>query len=151
MYYFSNQDICLEEPSGFEKPAWSKALKEFVWDKTVVWNELERVPDCLLLHTKKIDIKECYGLDYELELIKYLLKNCEVLESMIIHNMKWTSKEKKRELCQEILVFERRSKTCQVKFTWYLSLEMSLVINTVRCILFVELDESIFFMVAFCY
>lgn len=116
MYSFSNQDICLEEPSGFEKPGWSKALKEFVWDKTVVWNELECVPHCLLLHTKKIVIKECYGLDYELELIKYLLKNCEVLESMIIHNMKWTSKEKKRELFREILMFERGSKTCQVKF-----------------------------------
>lgn len=50
-----------------------------------------------------------------------MLKNCEVLESMIIDNMKWTSKKKKRKLYQKILIFERGSKNCQVKFAWYLS------------------------------
>lgn len=77
------------------------------------WTEPQCVPNCLLLHVKKIEICGFEGLKHELELVKYLLKNSEVLDKMIIRSMKGACSKK---LFQKLLMFERGSKTCKVEF-----------------------------------
>lgn len=77
------------------------------------WIEPQCVPNCLSLHVKKIEIFGFEGLTDELELVKYLLKNSEVLDKMIIRSMDGACSKK---LFQKLLMFERGSKTCKVEF-----------------------------------
>lgn len=63
-------------------------LKKQCWfeftEKEFGWIEREIVAHCLVKHVKKIEIKGVEGDEDELRLVKYLLKCCRVLETMII-------------------------------------------------------------------
>ena len=74
------------------------------------WIEPQFVPYCLQFNVKKIEI--LYGDDDPLEPVKYLLKNCGVLDKMIFRYVGKSSNE----LCKELLMFPRGSKTCEVEF-----------------------------------
>ncbi|KAH9726565.1 F-box/FBD/LRR-repeat protein [Citrus sinensis] len=97
----------------------SPNLETFVWmmatddpedDVEVEWIEPQFVPYCLQFNVKKIEI--LYHDDDPLEPVKYLLKNCGVLDRMIFRYVG----ESSNELCKELLMFPRGSKTCEVEF-----------------------------------
>ncbi|KAH9726567.1 F-box/FBD/LRR-repeat protein [Citrus sinensis] len=79
-------------------------------DVEVEWIEPQFVPYCLQFNVKKIEI--LYHDDDPLEPVKYLLKNCGVLDRMIFRYVG----ESSNELCKELLMFPRGSKTCEVEF-----------------------------------
>ncbi|XP_059664739.1 F-box/LRR-repeat protein At4g14103-like [Cornus florida] len=76
------------------------------------WYPPEKVPSCLLLHLKVIEIRKFRGERDELKLAKYFLKNANVLKKLIIH----PTVSKESEVCKELLMLPRGSKTCQVDF-----------------------------------
>ncbi|KAH9726568.1 F-box/FBD/LRR-repeat protein [Citrus sinensis] len=78
-------------------------------DVEVEWIEPQFVPYCLQFNVKKIEI--LYHDDDPLEPVKYLLKNCGVLDRMIFRYVG----ESSNELCKELLMFPRGSKTCEVR------------------------------------
>lgn len=81
------------------------------------WPEPSLVLGCLLSHVKIIVIGEFEGEENELKLIKYLLKNGEVLNAMIIglREEQFQRRGSKEEVYEQILLFERGSKTCRVR------------------------------------
>lgn len=94
-------------------------LEEFVFEKKLSchfeefgWIEQPNIPLCLLLHVKKIEIKKFEGQKDELGLVKYLLKNCKVLNKVIIRCKETASKEN---LCQKLDKLQRGSMTCEVE------------------------------------
>lgn len=76
----------------------------------VEWIEPQFVPYCLQFNVKKIEI--LYGDEDPLEPVKYFLKNCEALNKMIFRYVGPSSNE----LCKDLLMFPRGSKTCEVEF-----------------------------------
>lgn len=77
----------------------------------------EPVPRCLLFHVKKIEMRSFGGYEHEFQLVKYFLKNIVTLEKLIVKSWAWArTSEEKFEQCQELLMFERASKFCQVEF-----------------------------------
>lgn len=76
--------------------------------------QTESVPMCLTSHLKTISIRGMEGLPHDLELLKYLLKNGEVLEKMTIYTGDLLCT--KDELNKEVCMFKRGSKSCQVEF-----------------------------------
>lgn len=79
------------------------------------WPEPSLALGCLLSHVKIIVIGEFEGEENEMKLIKYLLKNGEVLNAMIIGGEQFQRRGSKEEVYEQILLFERGSKTCQVR------------------------------------
>ncbi|KAK3227512.1 hypothetical protein Dsin_007374 [Dipteronia sinensis] len=75
--------------------------------------ESKSVPSCLRLHLKVIEITDMRGICGELEVIKYLLKNSEVLEKLEVN---FASSMKKKYLRRQILNYYRGSPTCEIKF-----------------------------------
>ncbi|KAK2647534.1 hypothetical protein Ddye_015023 [Dipteronia dyeriana] len=67
---------------------------------------MESVPSCLRLHLKVIEITDMRGMCGELEVIKYLLKNSEVLEKLEVN---LASSMKKKYLRRQILSYYRGS------------------------------------------
>ncbi|TQD90272.1 hypothetical protein C1H46_024189 [Malus baccata] len=74
----------------------------------------EIVPVSLSSHLKTITVNRYKGTRYEVQLVKYLLKNGEVLNKMTI-STEVTSDEQKKALFEEFLLFQRGSKTCEVE------------------------------------
>ncbi|CAN6694058.1 unnamed protein product [Malus baccata var. baccata] len=74
----------------------------------------EIVPISLSSHLKTITVNRYKGTRYEVQLVKYLLKNGEVLNKMTI-STEVTSDEQKKALFEEFLLFQRGSKTCEVE------------------------------------
>ena len=68
------------------------------------------MPNCLQCNVKTIEI--LHGDADSLEPVKYLLKNCGSLDKMIFRYVGKSSEE----LCKELLMFPRGSKTCEVEF-----------------------------------
>ncbi|KAK9937697.1 hypothetical protein M0R45_014470 [Rubus argutus] len=86
--------------------------------EVLYWSPPESVPKCLLSSLKSITIKGFQGKGFfgyldEMELIKYLLKNCLVLEKMTIYTpgLCWGTKD---EFYNEISESEWGSKSVQV-------------------------------------
>ncbi|KAK0584509.1 hypothetical protein LWI29_014330 [Acer saccharum] len=75
--------------------------------------ESKSVPSCLRLHLKVIEITDMRGICGELKVIKYLLKNSEVLEKLEVN---FASSTKKKYLRRQILNYYRGSPTCEIKF-----------------------------------
>lgn len=73
------------------------------------WIEPQFVPYCFQFNVKKIEIE--YGYRDHLKPVEYFLKNCEVLNKMIFRCVEPVSTE----LCKELLMFRRGSKTCEVE------------------------------------
>ncbi|KAL6205948.1 hypothetical protein ACLB2K_023200 [Fragaria x ananassa] len=74
----------------------------------------ESAPNCLTSHLKSISIRGLKGEPNDLEMLKYLLRNGEVLEKMTIYagGLLCT----KEELNKEVSMFKRSSETCEVEY-----------------------------------
>ncbi|GER53337.1 F-box/RNI-like/FBD-like domains-containing protein [Striga asiatica] len=70
------------------------------------------VPNCLSSHLKIVQIHELKGTENELDMVRYLLKNAEVLERMELHCL--------AESIGRISSFGRGSETCEIVFHEYL-------------------------------
>ncbi|KAJ4706773.1 F-box protein [Melia azedarach] len=81
------------------------------------WTEPQFVPDCLLYHVKTIKIEGFQSEKDQLKLIQFLLKNGQVLDTLIISLQSMLPQKMglKDKLYQKLLMFERGSKTCKVK------------------------------------
>lgn len=82
------------------------------------WSPPESVANCLSSHLKTICIKAFKGKRFfghldEMEVIKYLLNNGQVLEKMTIYTSGLSTDAE--ELNGELSTFERSSGTCQVE------------------------------------
>jgi hypothetical protein len=87
--------------------------------EVLYWSPPESVPKCLLSSLKTISIKGFQGKGFfgyldEMELIKYLLKNCLALEKMTIYSP-GLCQDTKDESYNEISESEWGSKTVQVQ------------------------------------
>ncbi|PRQ17231.1 putative FBD domain-containing protein [Rosa chinensis] len=78
------------------------------------FNPPESVPSCLLSHLKTISIS-VQGYENQLQVVKYLLKFSEVLTTMTI-SLTSSHCKAKQELYEEILTFQKGSKTCELEF-----------------------------------
>ncbi|KAK0585363.1 hypothetical protein LWI29_027471 [Acer saccharum] len=75
--------------------------------------ESENVPSCLRLHVKMIEIRNMTGVEDELEVVSYMLKNSEVLKEFSVDIANAESKEN---LQRQILLYPRGSVDCEIKF-----------------------------------
>lgn len=76
-------------------------------------NPPEPLPSCLLFHLKTIEIKVFEGYKAELDAVKYLLKNANVLERMKIHFSNMTL-ERKYRVTKKLSNLPKGSTTCEV-------------------------------------
>ncbi|XP_028124560.1 putative FBD-associated F-box protein At5g53635 [Camellia sinensis] len=74
--------------------------------------EIQR-PPCLLSHLKVIEVDDFEGLESDLLLVEYFLKNAKVLNKMVIKNQNLVSV--KVEVLKRLLMFPRGSKTCEIE------------------------------------
>ncbi|KAK3227511.1 hypothetical protein Dsin_007373 [Dipteronia sinensis] len=75
--------------------------------------ESENVPSCLILHVKMIEIRNMAGVEDELEVVSYMLKNSEVLKEFSVDI---ANAESKKNLQRQILLNLRGSVDCEIKF-----------------------------------
>ncbi|TXG63501.1 hypothetical protein EZV62_010495 [Acer yangbiense] len=73
--------------------------------------ESENVPSCLRLHVKMIEIRNMTGVEDELEMVSYMLKNSEVLKEFSVDIANAESKEN---LQRQILLYTRGSMDCEL-------------------------------------
>lgn len=117
---------------------WLRLMFVFLLSRISISSGLNKhcAAQCLLLHVKRIEILRFGGQNDEMELVKYLLKNGEGLNRMMIVFMNSATKKK---LCQKLLRFERGSTTCEVQFLWDLCQEILCFLKLILghiCILF---------------
>ncbi|KAL7166269.1 hypothetical protein ACSBR2_037025 [Camellia fascicularis] len=86
----------------------------FAYSKQFNWFEPQEVPSCLRSSLKEIKISGIDASQDELNLIKYLLKNAEVLTKMTIRNV-ISSMEGENEFLKELVMAPRCSNTCQIE------------------------------------
>ncbi|KAF7141116.1 hypothetical protein RHSIM_Rhsim06G0213600 [Rhododendron simsii] len=65
-------------------PLLTYVLRERALDSAELWRPAPQVPCCLSWHLKEVEIPQFDGKEYQLELVKYLLKNATVLKKMAI-------------------------------------------------------------------
>ncbi|KAK2647535.1 hypothetical protein Ddye_015024 [Dipteronia dyeriana] len=75
--------------------------------------ETKSVPSCLRLHLKVIEITDMRGICNELHMVKYLLRNSEVLQKL---EVSFASSKKKKYLRRQILNYYKGSPICEIKF-----------------------------------
>ncbi|KAM1256859.1 hypothetical protein EV1_030659 [Malus domestica] len=80
-----------------------------------VWSPPRWVPVCLMSCLENICIKGFRGRADEMEVVKYMLKQGEVLNNVIIFTCDFSVKDEMK-LCQEMSTFPRASKACQIEF-----------------------------------
>lgn len=78
------------------------------------WSPPEVVPICLLKHLKTVSVRGFKGKIDEIEVAKYLLKNCEVLKKMTFYSKDLLCT--KEEVYKELSRCQWGSKSCQVEF-----------------------------------
>ncbi|XVE84344.1 hypothetical protein DITRI_Ditri17bG0005100 [Diplodiscus trichospermus] len=76
------------------------------------WNQPQSVPCCLLQHLKEITMRSLWGLEDEVQLVKYLLENGHFLEKLCI-NFDDTAFAVDKD---RIINFARGSDKCIIKF-----------------------------------
>lgn len=88
------------------------------------WIEPLQVPICLESRLQSFYFVRFSFLDHELELVKYILKNAQVLKTMGVHNgvSNW---EEEFLIRWEMLDFPRGSLTCQLEFLTVYSISLS--------------------------
>ncbi|EYU41157.1 hypothetical protein MIMGU_mgv1a024316mg, partial [Erythranthe guttata] len=74
------------------------------------------VPTCLISHLKTIKLVHFVGSEHKFRIVKYLLRNALVLEKMEIVHSFLLNPEQKNSMLQEISLFQRGSKACEVAF-----------------------------------
>ncbi|KAG8367892.1 hypothetical protein BUALT_Bualt16G0120000 [Buddleja alternifolia] len=93
-------------------------------DTLKCWREPQQVPTCLSSHLKQVTFNAFGYSEDEFKLVSYILKNGEVLKMMKIYDRGYIPylkrnefQKKKFNAPQRISAFERRSQTCEVKFS----------------------------------
>ncbi|XP_027184458.1 probable FBD-associated F-box protein At1g32375 isoform X2 [Coffea eugenioides] len=79
------------------------------------WRDPIEVPRCLITSLKQISFEELEGFEDELAMIGYILKHGSVLNRMHLSS-KVGGLSTKFQLTQKVLLFPRRSPTCQIAF-----------------------------------
>ncbi|KAM5584047.1 FBD-associated F-box protein [Rosa sericea] len=79
------------------------------------WNPPEQVPSSLLSNLKTICFKGFKGRLFEIKMIKYLLKNGQLLNKMTVSTGLHLSYDRQNELYTEFMMFHR-AVTCHVEF-----------------------------------
>lgn len=81
------------------------------------WTEPSFVPHCLRSNIKTIEIRRFEGKKSQVKLIKYLLKNGEVLNSFMVTFHKKLSRKSglKDKIARKLWKFEKGSRTCELK------------------------------------
>nr|POF14510.1 putative fbd-associated f-box protein [Quercus suber] len=80
------------------------------------WTESVNVPKCLKSHLRTISLRQFKGLEHELKLITYMLKNAKVLQRMDILSGS-SSYKKKFRILNKLFELPRASSTCELKFS----------------------------------
>ncbi|XP_076946706.1 putative FBD-associated F-box protein At5g38565 [Bidens hawaiensis] len=80
------------------------------------WFEPKWVPACMLTNLTTIKISKCQGMESEMDFIKYMLGNAEVLKTVTV-TLEVNSREDKKRLCALLLELPRASRCCEVHFT----------------------------------
>lgn len=76
---------------------------------------LQAVPFCLISNLRTISIMRFRGLPEEVEVVKYLLKNSQVLKTMTISTLRTTCGDLEK-VHENLRMCSRGSKTCEVEF-----------------------------------
>lgn len=87
----------------------------YFWRGLLCCGGFQLVPSCLLLRLKTVKFLAFEGKKYELELVKYLLKNARVLHKLIIGTD--MGKEDELKVSKKLLKFSRRSRKCKIVFS----------------------------------
>ncbi|CAK9175525.1 unnamed protein product [Ilex paraguariensis] len=89
-------------------------FKEGLWlaDDEHYWDHCGPVPTCLLFNLKVIDIGAFKGKKGELKIVKYFLKNAEVLETLNVSPLMPEAEELK--ITKLLLKIPRGSSSCKV-------------------------------------
>ncbi|XP_074320295.1 F-box/FBD/LRR-repeat protein At1g13780-like [Silene latifolia] len=77
------------------------------------WGSDRAVPSCLKTHLKVIEIEHLIGLEEELRIVGFFLRNSDVLEQLIIH--KWVGSEGEFKIRKKLKKLAKCWKKC-VKF-----------------------------------
>ena len=80
------------------------------------------VPKCLKSHLRTISLLQFKGLEHELKLITYMLKNAKVLQRMDILSGSSSYEKNFRILNKLVTKLPRASSTCELKFSTVLYL-----------------------------
>ncbi|KAL8032014.1 hypothetical protein ABFX02_13G066300 [Erythranthe guttata] len=78
--------------------------------------EPEQVPTCRLSRLRTTKLVGIKGNLYELEIIKYLLRNAKVMEKMEIVYSRCLLRNQKNNMIEEISTFQRGSSVCEVRY-----------------------------------
>ncbi|KAI3921193.1 hypothetical protein MKW98_012763 [Papaver atlanticum] len=79
-------------------------------------SDKERVPDCLLLQLKVVEVREFDGKQEELDIINYFLKNSLVLQTMTIAFPSSLPQYKRDRIINKILMFPKGSTCSAINF-----------------------------------
>ncbi|PRQ30796.1 putative F-box domain, FBD domain, leucine-rich repeat domain, L domain-containing protein [Rosa chinensis] len=116
----SNLECLVLEHDHHHYPAYCESVIELedpieVPPEVVIWSPPESVPKCVSSHLKSVSLKGFQGKHFwghvdEMEVLKYLLENGQVLKEMTIY-----TEFLEQELYGELSRFEWGSETCQVE------------------------------------
>ncbi|ESR40523.1 hypothetical protein CICLE_v10027340mg, partial [Citrus x clementina] len=81
-----------------------------------LWREPKAAPMCMCNYLKVIGIKGFQGKQYELTVVKFLLREALVMEKMVICALPLTSDEEMM-LRKTMLEYRRGSKDCRIIFS----------------------------------
>ncbi|KAL7087294.1 hypothetical protein ACP275_13G059500 [Erythranthe tilingii] len=90
-----------------------------VWYGIEGWMEPQQVPTCLLSRLRIIKTVDILSYKYKFNLLRCLLRNGQVLERMEIVYPDFIKSEQKMYMLQEMSLFERGSRACEVAFVQY--------------------------------
>ncbi|KAL7129236.1 hypothetical protein ABFS83_13G051600 [Erythranthe nasuta] len=83
------------------------------------WMEPQQVPTCLLSCLRIIKTVDILSYKYKFNLLRYLLRNGQVLERMEIVYPDFIKSEQKMYMLREMSLFERGSRACELAFVRY--------------------------------
>ncbi|CAH1416545.1 unnamed protein product [Lactuca virosa] len=79
------------------------------------WIEPQSVPTCLVSNLKTMKITKCKGRSCDIQFLKYILGNAEVLKTITIIRGSLRMKDE-MEMCARLLKFPRASRFCEIHF-----------------------------------
>ncbi|KAL7087269.1 hypothetical protein ACP275_13G057300 [Erythranthe tilingii] len=90
-----------------------------VWKGIEGWMEPQQVPTCLLSRLRIIKTVDILSYKYKFNILRYLLRNAQVLERMEIVYPDFINSEQKMYMLQEMSLFQRGSRAREVAFVQY--------------------------------
>lgn len=79
------------------------------------WSGSQIIPSCLRSHLKRIVINDYEGTKWELEMVKYFLKNASVLEELVVTCHESMAMADRISLGSTFQKLSRASMACSVK------------------------------------